>query len=119
MLCDHVQFAQQGNTLLHLCPAHVGVQLSTDLVRAIEPVPEDLEMDFLRISSYIGTQSSGDSTMAMQSRLPVRGRHVLVVRDLDLVMRRSFSMLPSVSSVMLICADSKVLIAVSPVSQWG
>ena len=51
----------------------------TDLVRSIEPVPADLDMDFLRISSYVGTQSSGTSTMGMQSRLPIKGRHVLVV----------------------------------------
>ncbi|KAL3150863.1 hypothetical protein ABBQ32_000613 [Trebouxia sp. C0010 RCD-2024] len=53
-----------------------------DLVRCIDPVPRGLEMDFLRISSYVGTQSSGNNTMAMQPRLPVKGRHVLVVEDI-------------------------------------
>ena len=53
--------------------------MTADLVRSIHPVPHGLEMDFLRISSYVGTQSSGSGTMAMQSRLPVKGRHVLVV----------------------------------------
>lgn len=62
-----------------LCGAFV---FMADLVRSIEPVPRDLDMDFIRISSYVGTQSSGDSTMAMQSRLPIKGRHVLVVEDI-------------------------------------
>lgn len=62
-----------------LCGAFI---FMADLVRSIEPVPADLDMDFLRISSYVGTQSSGNSTMAMQSRLPVKGRHVLVVEDI-------------------------------------
>lgn len=52
-----------------------------DLVRSIHPVPDNLEMDFLRISSYVGTQSSGNGTMSMQSRLSVKGRHVLVVSN--------------------------------------
>ncbi|KAL3150860.1 hypothetical protein ABBQ32_000613 [Trebouxia sp. C0010 RCD-2024] len=62
-----------------LCGAFV---FMADLVRCIDPVPRGLEMDFLRISSYVGTQSSGNNTMAMQPRLPVKGRHVLVVEDI-------------------------------------
>ncbi|KAL3137575.1 hypothetical protein ABBQ38_004858 [Trebouxia sp. C0009 RCD-2024] len=62
-----------------LCGAFV---FMADLVRCIDPVPSGLEMDFLRISSYVGTQSSGNGTMAMEPRLPVKGRHVLVVEDI-------------------------------------
>ena len=58
-----------------------GCRNAADLVRSIHPVPPGLEMDFLRISSYVGTQSSGNGTMAMQPRLPVKGRHVLVVSN--------------------------------------
>ena len=72
----------QVTILTHkLCLVH------PDLVRCIEPVPEDLDMDFLRISSYVGTQSSGNSTMAMQSQLPIKGRHVLLVRSADVRMQ--------------------------------
>ena len=56
--------------------------ITADLVRSIHPVPDNLEMDFLRISSYVGTQSSGNGTMSMQSRLSVQGRHVLVVSNM-------------------------------------
>lgn len=62
---------------------YVSVVEAADLVRSIHPVPTDLEMDFLRISSYVGTQSSGNGTMAMQSRLPVKNRHVLVVSSVQ------------------------------------
>ena len=55
--------------------------ITADLVRSIHPVPHNLEMDFLRISSYVGTQSSGTGSMSMQSRLSVKGRHVLVVSN--------------------------------------
>ena len=56
--------------------------ITADLVRSIHPLPDNLEMGFLRISSYVGTQSSGNGTMSVQSRLPVKGRHVIVVSTL-------------------------------------
>ena len=37
----------------------LGFGVYADLVRSIEPTPLGLEMDFVRISSYVGTQSSG------------------------------------------------------------
>lgn len=66
-----------------------GGRTAADLVRCIDPVPRGLEMDFLRISSYVGTQSSGNNTMAMQPRLPVKGRHVLVVSNPTLYLEYS------------------------------
>ncbi|MBN1481840.1 hypoxanthine phosphoribosyltransferase [candidate division KSB1 bacterium] len=51
-----------------------------DLVRAIEL---DLEIDFLKISSYGDAQvSSGQVTMLKDLQADIRGRHVLVVEDI-------------------------------------
>lgn len=51
-----------------------------DLVRAIEL---DLEIDFLKISSYGDAQvSSGKVTMLKDLQADIRGRHVLVVEDI-------------------------------------
>lgn len=79
--------------------------MAADLVRSIHPVPHDLEMDFLRISSYVGTQSSGNGTMAMQSRLPVKDRHVLVV---SLLSQEHINSLAAQGAVLL-CYIPKVL----------
>ena len=53
-----------------------------DLVRAIDPVPEGLQMEFVRASSYgAGTVSSGKVALdASMAGTDLRGRHVLLVR---------------------------------------
>jgi len=53
-----------------------------DLIRAIEPVPDGLELDFLRATSYgSGTSSSGAVTLSMSSLADedIKGRHLLLV----------------------------------------
>lgn len=54
--------------------------LSADLARSTEPVPEGLEVDFVRASSYQGTASSSTVTLHVPGSLAVTGRHVLLVR---------------------------------------
>ena len=71
-------FLLQLQTCLSICSNAFTI---ADLVRSIHPVPDNLELDFLRISSYVGTQSSGNGAMSMQPRLSVKGRHVLVVSN--------------------------------------
>ena len=55
-----------------------------DLVRAIEPVPEGLNMDFLRASSYTGAATTGQDAvvMGLVSKIPIQGRHILLVEDI-------------------------------------
>lgn len=51
----------------------------SDLVRAMQPVPEGLRMEFIRASSYgSGTRSSGRVAVTGMGG-SVRGRHVLLV----------------------------------------
>ena len=43
-------------------------------------MPEGLEVDFVRASSYQGTESSSTVTLHVHGSLAVSGRHVLLVR---------------------------------------
>merc|ERR1712130_46233 len=56
----------------------------SDLARAITPVPEGLHLDFVRASSYHGTSTStsGNVEIAATQKIPVKGRHVLLVEDI-------------------------------------
>ncbi|PRW44935.1 hypoxanthine phosphoribosyltransferase [Chlorella sorokiniana] len=57
----------------------------SDLVRAIEPLPSGLELDFVKASSYgSSTTSSGDVALSldMTGTADVAGRHVLLVEDI-------------------------------------
>lgn len=53
-------------------------------MRAIEPLPEGLSMDFLRASSYTGTATTGQDAvvMGLVSKIPIQGRHILLVEDI-------------------------------------
>ena len=55
---------------------------ASDLVRAIHPVPDGLEMGFVRASSYgTGTKTSGNVVLGISTLKDedIRGRHILLV----------------------------------------
>ena len=57
---------------------------ASDLVRAIQPVPDGLEMGFVRASSYgAGTSSSGTVVLGISTVKDedIQGRHVILVRN--------------------------------------
>ena len=62
---------------------------TADLARSITPVPDGLHLDFIRASSYHGTSTSTSGVVEVSGtqKIPVKGRHVLLVRNL-------FSLLP-------------------------
>ena len=51
----------------------------TDLVRAIK---SPVEMDFIGVSSYQGTRSTGHVRITNDLRIDVSGRHILLVEDI-------------------------------------
>jgi hypoxanthine phosphoribosyltransferase len=51
----------------------------SDLVRAI---PGDVELEFLGVSSYHGTHSSGEVRITHDLHAAIDGKHVLVVEDI-------------------------------------
>ncbi|KAK9914830.1 hypothetical protein WJX75_001089 [Coccomyxa subellipsoidea] len=55
-----------------------------DLVRAIDPLPDGTQMDFLRASSYIGASTTGEEaiSLGLVSKIPISGRHILLIEDI-------------------------------------
>lgn len=55
-----------------------------DLVRAIRPLPDGMQLDFLRASSYVGASTTSEEavSLGLVSKISVTGRHVLVVEDI-------------------------------------
>ena len=59
-----------------------GFITAADLIRAIHPVPEGLEVEFIAASSYgAGTETSG-KVEVKYNEASVKGRHCLLVDDL-------------------------------------
>lgn len=79
-LGEEIAAAYIGEPLVAVCVLKGAVHFFSDLTRAISR--EDLEMDFIRISSYgTGTVSSRQIRLTKDLECDVRGKHVLVVED--------------------------------------
>jgi hypoxanthine phosphoribosyltransferase len=68
-----------GDSLLVICILKGAFMFTADLVRQIK-VP--IEMDFMGVASYEGTQSSGQIKVTRELTRSVSGKHVLVVEDI-------------------------------------
>lgn len=69
----------QGNNPLFLCVLNGAFIFAADLVRAFE---QPCEMDFVRLTSYDGLESTGKVRMTMATKNEVQGRHVIIVEDI-------------------------------------
>ena len=80
-LGEEISAAYTGEPLVAVCVLKGAVHFFSDLTRAISR--EDLEMDFIRISSYgTGTVSSRQIKLTKDLECDVRGKHVLVAEDI-------------------------------------
>jgi hypoxanthine phosphoribosyltransferase len=68
-----------GKTLTLVCILKGGVMFMTDLSKTLDC---DVEFDFMDISSYSGTQSSGVVKINMDLKEGITGKHVLLVEDI-------------------------------------
>ena len=79
-LGEEISAAYTGEPLVAVCVLKGAVHFFSDLTRAIRR--EELEMDFIRISSYgMGTETSRQIRLTKDLECDVRGKHVLVVED--------------------------------------
>ena len=51
----------------------------SDLSRTL---PQPVEIDFISVSSYVGTQSSGKVTLSQDISTEITGKHALIVEDI-------------------------------------
>ncbi|ADD29500.1 hypoxanthine phosphoribosyltransferase [Meiothermus ruber] len=79
-LGEQIRLDYQGQEPHLICVLNGAFIFMADLVRAID-MP--LTMDFLAVSSYGNSQkTSGEVELIKDLRLPIAGRHVIVVEDI-------------------------------------
>lgn len=79
-LADEIRRHFQDEPLLAICVLKGALVFFTDLIRALQDYP--LEVDFLSVKSYQGTQSSGQVQMLLDLTRPIQNHHVLLVEDI-------------------------------------
>jgi len=55
------------------------VMFMGDLLKSFE---DELEVDFMDVSSYFGVESSGAVTILKDMTIPVKGRHIIIIEDI-------------------------------------
>jgi len=78
-LAGEINTAYAGEELLVVVVLKGALFFAADLVRALR-VP--LEMDFVKLSSYLGTETTGSVLIKKDLETSVAGRHVLVIEDI-------------------------------------
>ncbi len=69
----------KGKKLMVICVIKGAFIFTADLVRAIDL---DLEIDFMKAKSYVGTESSGVVNISIDNELEVEGKDIIVVEDI-------------------------------------
>lgn len=69
----------KGQDLVAVCVLKGSFMFFSDLIRSIDT---DLAVEFYGVSSYHGTQSSGEVKVTLDLTQPIEGRHVLLVEDI-------------------------------------
>ena len=78
-LAGEINAAYAGEQILVVVVLNGAVFFAADLLRALR-VP--IELDFVKLSSYTGTQTTGTVLIKKDLESSVVGRHVLVVEDI-------------------------------------
>ncbi len=69
----------KGKKPVFLCILKGAVIFYADLIRAFD---DQCEMEFMQISSYQGTQSTGSVAIVQDVRQELQGRHVVILEDI-------------------------------------
>jgi hypoxanthine phosphoribosyltransferase len=78
-LANEISTDYEGRELLVIVILKGAFVFAADLIRKIR-VP--MEVDFVEIASYCGTDSTGKAIVSKDVTIPVTGKHVLIVEDI-------------------------------------
>lgn len=69
----------KGKPVVAVCVLKGSFMFYSDLIRSLET---DITCEFLGVSSYHGTTSSGEVKVTLDMAHPIEGKHVLLVEDI-------------------------------------
>jgi hypoxanthine phosphoribosyltransferase len=77
---EEIRKCYEGTPLVALVILKGSFIFSADLLRAVDK--EDLEVDFIQLSSYRGTKSCGKVEMLMGEVSKYKNKHILILEDI-------------------------------------
>jgi len=74
--------ASAKSPLLVVCILKGSIHFTSDLVRALGDCGVPCQLDFMMLSSYLGTGTTGSVQLRLDMRSDAKGRHILVAEDI-------------------------------------
>jgi len=69
----------KGESIIAICVLRGAIYFAVDLTKEMQT---PIEMDFVKLSSYTGTESTGIVNMSLDIKENIEGRHVLIIEDI-------------------------------------
>ncbi|MBR2289528.1 MAG: hypoxanthine phosphoribosyltransferase [Clostridia bacterium] len=78
-MAEEIDQVYNGEKIVVICVLRGAIYFMVDLTKKMKTV---IETDFIRVSSYVGTESTGNIRMTLDISENIEGRDVLIVEDI-------------------------------------
>lgn len=78
-MAEEIDKVYVGKEIVAICVLRGAIYFAVDLTKKMKTV---IESDFIRVSSYVGTESTGNIIMKLDISENIEGRDVLIIEDI-------------------------------------
>lgn len=78
-MAEEIDKNYNGESIISICVLRGAVYFMTDLTKKMKT---PIETDFIRVSSYVGTESTGNIRMTLDISEKIENRDVLIIEDI-------------------------------------
>ena len=78
-MAEEIDKVYQGKSVVAICVLRGAIYFMVDLTKKMKT---PIEPDFIKISSYVGTESTGNIIMGLDISENIEGRDVLIIEDI-------------------------------------
>lgn len=78
-MAEEIDKVYEGKEIVAICVLRGAIYFAVDLTKKMKTV---IESDFIRVSSYVGTESTGNIIMKLDISENIEGRDVLIIEDI-------------------------------------
>ncbi len=78
-MAEEIDKCYHGENIIAICVLRGAIYFTVDLTKKMKT---PIETDFIRVSSYVGTESTGNIRMTLDISENIEGRDVLIIEDI-------------------------------------
>lgn len=78
-MAEEIDKVYKGESIVAICILRGAIYFTVDLTKKMKT---PIEIDFIKVSSYVGTESTGNIIMKWDISEDIKGRDVLIIEDI-------------------------------------